>query len=409
MRNIVIIGGGAAGVMAAGSAAEHGASVFLVEKNDGLGKKLLITGGGRCNVTNTADVGDFVRSVPRNPKFLYCSLHNFGSQALRDFLHEHGLATKVEEDGRVFPVSDVAADVLCTFENYLKRRGVNVMLNVSVTQILPRGANDFLVLLTDGRKIDANSIIIATGGLSYPNTGSTGDGHRLAQGLGHNVTKLYPSIVPLVVETPSVTGLMGLALPEVGLIVKCDGKTIYKDYGDIIFTHFGLSGPMMLRASAHLAKKLHLGCEFYLDFARRLSEKSLEDSILETFVQNPNKDVKNALDRLFAGRLVSELLAISNIECSEKSGRITKERRKTLCRRIKHFKLTVTGSVGFGAAVVTCGGVDCSEIDPSTMESKLIKSLYFAGEVMDVDALCGGYNLTIAFSTGWLAGRSAAL
>jgi len=407
MKTIIVIGGGAAGIMAAGAAAEHGANVILIEKNDALGKKLLLTGGGRCNITNTADVADFVDKVPRNPYFLYSALYGFDSAALRDFLHSFGLATKVEEAGRVFPVSDDANDVLAAFVRYLRHGGVDIMFNAPVASITSHDADGFTVEITDGRKIAADAVIIATGGLSAPHTGSTGDGYRITKDFGHDVTKLHPSLVPLVVSKPNLADAMGLSLSDVGLVAKHGGKAVYKDAGDIIFTHFGISGPMVLRASAHLARHMHLSHDFYLDFVQHQSEKDLDDSILAIFGQNPNKDIKNCLEAIFPNRLVGLLLAASSINENKKARDITKEVRKTLCQSIKAFRLEVTGSVGFSAAVITCGGVNCNEIDPSTMQSKLIPGLYFAGEVIDVDALTGGYNLAIAFATGRLAGKSA--
>ena len=396
-------------MMAAGTAAEHGANVILIEKNATLGKKLLLTGGGRCNITNTVDVQDFVEKVLRNPYFLYSSLYGFDSAALRDFLYNHGLDTKVEEAGRVFPVSNKAEDVLAAFARYLKCNNVDIMLNAPVASIATHRANGFTATLADGREFSADSVIIATGGLSAPHTGSTGDGYRLAKGLGHDVTKLYPSLVPFVINKSNLAEAMGLSLPDVGLVIKQNDKTVYKDTGDIIFTHFGLSGPVVLRASAYLARQLHLPHYLYLDFAQHLSEKDLDDNILNVFGQNPNKNIKNCLETIFPGNLAALFLAASDIRENEKARDITKETRKILCGNIKAFRLELTGPVGFGAAIITCGGVNCDEIDPSTMQSKLVSGLYFAGEVLDVDALTGGYNLAIAFATGRLAGKSAAL
>ena len=408
MKTVVVTGGGAAGMMAAGAAAEHSARVVLLEKNAGLGKKLLLTGGSRCNITNTADVTDFVGAVLRNPNFLYSALYGFDSLALRDFLHGLGLATKVEDAGRVFPSSDDAVDVLKVFARYLDNAGVEVLTNASVSGIVPIEASGFTVMLEDGREISADAVVIATGGLSAPHTGSTGDGHRIARDLGHDVTKLYPALVPLTVQKPDVSGLMGLSLSDVDLMVKREGKIVYKDFGDVIFTHFGLSGPMALRASAYLAKELHLPHNFCLDFVPSKSEKDLDGDIIKVFGQNPNRDVKNCLTGIFPARLAAVLLAATGVGEDTKAHDVTKEMRKALCRNIKAFQLEIAGSLGFGAAVITCGGVNCDEIDPGTMQSKLVPGLYFAGEILDVDALTGGYNLTIAFSTGRLAGKSAA-
>jgi len=408
MKTIIVIGGGAAGMMAAGAAAENGANVVLIEKNAGLGKKLLITGGGRCNITNTADVADFVGRVLRNPNFLYSALYGFDSAALRDFLSGLGCLTKVEEEGRVFPVSDDAADVVKALVRYLKETGVDVWTETAVAEVLPREEPGFTVILTDGREIAADAVIVTTGGLAAPHTGSTGDGYHIARKLGHDVTKLYPALAPLVVQNPDISQLMGLSMGDVGLVAKRDGKVVYKDFGDIIFTHFGLSGPVVLRASAHLARSLHLPHEIYLDFTPNQSEKGLDNDILQMFGQNPNRDVKNCLAELLPTRLLAVLLAAAGLAEDTKARDVTKEARKSLCHSIKAFGLEIAGSVGFGAAVITCGGVNCDEIDPGTMESKLVRGLYFAGEVLDVDALTGGYNLAIAFATGRLAGKSAA-
>jgi len=408
MKTIVVIGGGAAGMMAAGAAAEHGARAVLIEKNASLGKKLLITGGGRCNVTNTADVADFVGAmVPRNPNFLYSALYSFDSAALRDFLRSYGVETKVEDAGRVFPVSDDAADVLKAFVRYMDGVGVEVLTNTAVAHIVPREISGFIIKFSDGEEIAADAVIIATGGLAAPHTGSTGDGHHFARGLGHDVTKLYPSLVPLVVKNPDISELMGLSLYDVGLVAKRDDKVVYKDSGDVIFTHFGISGPMAIRASAYLAKSLHMPHDFYLDFVPHRPEKGLNDDFLQVLGQNPNRDVKNCLAELLPGRLVAALLAATSTKDDTKARDVTKEARRELCRNTKAFWLEVAGCAGFGAAAITCGGVSCDEIDPSTMESKLVPGLYFAGEVLDVDALTGGYNLAIAFATGRLTGKSA--
>jgi len=410
MKTIIVIGGGAAGIMAAGAAAEHGANVILIEKNDALGKKLLLTGGGRCNITNTADVTDIVDSkVLRNPSFLYSALYGFDSTVLRKFLDDIGVPTKVEDAGRVFPVSENALDVLKAFVRHLDSVGVEVIAGMSVLGIRQREASRFLVMLENGTELSVDAVIIATGGLTAPHTGSEGDGYRIARPLGHDVSKIYPALVPLVVQSPDVSELMGISLQDVGLVAKFGDKAVYKDFGDVIFTHFGISGPVALRASAHLAMNLHQMHEFFLDFASQLSEKELGTDILRILAENPNRDMKNCLLELFPMRLIVALLAASGIDDDAKAHEITKESRKTLCVNIKAFRLEITGNVGFGVAVITCGGVNCDEIDPGTMQSKLVPGLYFAGEVLDVDALTGGYNLQIAFSTGRLAGLSAAL
>jgi predicted Rossmann fold flavoprotein len=315
----------------------------------------------------------------------------------------------VEDGGRVFPVSDNALDVLRGFGRYLDNAGVEVWLNAAVRELAAGEPAGFVATLSDGREIAADAVIVATGGLSAPHTGSSGDGYRIARDLGHGVTKLYPALVPLVVQAPNVSELMGLSMADIGLIAKRDGKGVYKDFGDVIFTHFGISGPVVLRTSAYLAKTLHLPHEIYLDFAPGHSEKDLDDDILRMFGHNPNRDVHNCLAERLPARLAAVLLAEAGIASNAKARDVTKEARRMLCRNIKAFRLEIAGPAGFGAAVITCGGVNCDEIDPSTMQSKLVPGLYFAGEVLDVDALTGGYNLMISFSTGRLAGKSAGL
>ena len=394
-------------MMAAATAAKYGAQVVLIEKNERLGAKMLITGGGRCNITNTADYRAMVDKVLRNPRFLYGALRGFDSQHLRNFLAHVGLDTKVEEAGRVFPVSNSAVDAMEALAAHLRQLKVNIRLNCNVKDIVPRGTSGFAINLSNDGKITADAVVIATGGLSVPRTGCTGDGHRFAKALGHKVTKLHPAIVPLVAEDGWISGLMGLGLPDVGLRAVLDGKEIYRGRGDVMFTHFGLSGPVVLEASSYLADKLHLGPQFYLDLAPNLPENDLNLQILHIFGQNLNKNLSNILGSLLPERMIPAVLEISGIGTDAKARDTTKTQRKNLCRNIKALGVKITGSAGFGTAMVTCGGVAAAEIEPSTMESKLVPGLYFAGEVLDVDALTGGYNLQIAFSTGHLAGRMA--
>jgi len=401
MKRIIIIGGGAAGIMSAAGAAENGADVLLLEKNAQLGKKLLLTGGGRCNITNTADAQGIIDATLRNPSFLYSALYSFDSAALRDFLHGIGLATKVGDAGRVFPTSEDAADVVRVFVHYLKKLGVQCITNAAVADVLQCDSGGFNVALADGRQFTADAVIIATGGLAAPHTGSDGDGYRFARDFGHGVTKLFPSLMPLLVQNIDTAALAGLSLIDIGLIAKCDDKIVYKDSGDVIFTHNGISGPLILRASAHLAKKLHISHEIYLDLAQNKTDKALDDEILSMFAQNPNRNVKNILAQLIPARLAAF------IGGEAKAQDITKDQRKKIVQNIKAFRLQIAGGAGFGGAVITCGGINCDEINPGTMESKLVSGLYFAGELLDVDALTGGYNLTIAFATGRLAGLAA--
>jgi len=341
----------------------------------------------------------------RNSRFLHSALGKFDSAAARDFFHGIGLATKVEDIGKVFPASEDARDVVAVMQNHLRRLNVQTEFGFKVRQNVPRGT--FFDIVGD-KTIRADAVIIATGGLSAPHTGSDGDGFRLAKALGHDVTKLYPALVPLVVDGDWIGSLMGLGVTA-GLTAIVSGKTVYKGRGDVMFTHYGLSGPLVLEASAYLAAKIHLQPEICLDFMPDLAAKELDARILEVFGRNLNKAVANALDAEdLPARLVSVLLAALNIEADTKVRDVSKAERQNFCRNVKEFRMKISGSAGFGAAVITCGGVDVRQINPATMESKIVPGLYFAGEVLDVDALTGGYNLQIAFATGHLAGQSAA-
>lgn len=409
MKKIVVIGGGAAGLMAAAAAAGHGTDVRLIEKNPALGKKMLITGGGRCNITNIAEPKRMMDKILRNPCFLYSALHAFDSGALMTFLDEIGLAVKIEGGGRVFPVSDRASDVVDAFATKLKQLKVDVILGFGVDEIVPRETKGFYVKINNKRKIEADAVIVATGGLAAPDTGSDGAGYGFAKVLGHKITKLYPAIVPLVTEAAWTGDLAGLGLTDVGLAVFDGGKTAYCGRGDVMFTHQGLSGPVVLEAAAYLASRLHLGLEFSLDFVPDLNEKELDGHVLSIIGRNLNKKLSNALaaENLLPERLADFAAKLAEIKPEARACDLSKETRGRLCRQIKDFRIKITGSAGFGSAVITCGGVDVAEINPKTMESKLVPGLYFAGEVIDVDALTGGYNLQIAFSTGFLAGKSA--
>jgi len=408
-KQIVVTGGGAAGMMAAISAAADGmARVILLEKNGQLGVKMQITGGGRCNVTNTADAAEMIDKTQRNPRFLYSALHGLDSATLRAMLDGMGLKTKVEDGGRVFPVSDLAADVVDAFAERLRRLNVDVRLGCAVAEIT-RDDEGFAVKTKNGETIAADAVIIATGGLSVPATGSDGDGYGFAKSLGHNVTKLYPALVP--VNTEGVADLMGLGLDDAGLTVRLDGKIVYSGRGGIMFTHFGLSGPAVITATAFLADKMHLKPEFALDFVPNYTEKEIDKRLLDVFARNPAKTVVGALaaENLVPQRLAAVLAVAAGLDDNNKAGNITKIQRAALCRLLKDFRVQTTGTAGFGSAVITCGGVAVNEINPATMQSVLVPRLFFAGEVMDVDALTGGYNLHIAFATGWLAGRCAVM
>jgi len=408
MKTIAIIGAGAAGMIASVFAAQNGAKVRLIEKNNTPGKKILITGGGRCNLTNTDDAQATMAKILRNPRFMHSALRTFDSSATCDFFHSIGVDTKVEAGGRVFPVSDDAGDVVAALRANLRRLDVDIEYNCRVDKIVPRGT--IFEIYCGGRIIKTDAVIIATGGLSAPQTGSDGDGLRFAKELGHGVTKLYPALVPLVVEGNfDFGGLMGLTV-NAGIAAKAVGKMIFDGRGDIMFTHFGISGPVAFTASAHLAAKMHLAPEIVLDFAPDMDKKVLDALVLDIFNQNLKKSVKNALyaSAFLPERLVLATLLAADVKADVKVCDISRAMRERFCRVVKDFRLKVAGSLGFGAAVITCGGVDVKQINPATMESKVLPGLYFAGEILDVDGLTGGYNLQIAFATGHLAGISAA-
>jgi len=410
MKRIIIIGGGAAGMTAAVSAAQDGAGVVLLEKNSRLGAKILITGGGRCNVTNTADAADMIQMTLRNPHFLYSALYGLDSAALVEKLGQMGLATKVEDSGRVFPQSDSAADVVEAFVRRLRQLRVDVRLNSAVAGIVRVDAG-FEIQLMSGETIRADAVIVATGGLCAPHTGSDGDGYAFAKGLGHGVTKLYPSLVP--VNASVGADLMGLGLDDVGLCVRlgAGGEIAYSGRGGLMFTHFGLSGPVVITATAYLAEKLQpqFQPEFVLDFAPNFTENELDKHVVSILARNSNKSVVNALsaDNFLPQRLAAALVAHAGLDGEVRASSVSKIQRGALCTAIKGYCVKVGGTAGFGNAVITCGGVRVNEVDPSTMQSRLVPQLFFAGEVLDVDALTGGYNLHIAFATGWLAGESA--
>ena len=404
---VVVIGGGAAGMIAAGTAAKNGNEVHIYEKNNKLGKKIYITGKGRCNITNASDIDNFLENIPGNPYFLYSAFYNFDSQKTINFFKKLGLETKVERGNRVFPISDKASDVVMTLEKFVKKNKVKIHMESPVENIIIQDKAVKAIKLKNGNIVDCNCVILSTGGLSYPGTGSTGDGYKMAKEMGHNVTKLYPSLVPLKVYENWINELMGLSLKNVSIIIKdINNKVIYRDFGEMLFTHYGVSGPIILSASRHLLNKLEKECTLLIDLKPALDEKTLDLRILRDFEKYINKSFKNSLNDLLPQKLIPIIIKLSKINPDKKINSITKEERKNLINLIKNFKLTITGTTGFNEAVITSGGIDINEINPSTMESKLIKGLYFAGEIIDVDAYTGGYNLQIAFSTGYTAGIS---
>lgn len=426
-KNVVVIGGGAAGMMAALAAAQAGAQVTLYEKNEKLGKKIYITGKGRCNVTNACDPETFFENIVTNPRFLYSSFYGYDNTAVCSFLKQEGCALKTERGERVFPVSDHASDVTKALEQALKKNGVKICLRTCVKKILTDENQVTGVLLADGNAAQADGIILATGGLSYPTTGSDGEGLRMAEALGHTVIACSPSLVPLESKEEWCRRLQGLALKNVSVVMKFHNKEIYSGFGEMLFTHFGLSGPLILSASSYYSAAVYAYrkkadkkkakpeksfdepvCILYLNLKPALSEEQLDKRLLRDFDENRNKHFKNALDGLFPARLIPVMIELSGIDPEKKVNEISREERKRFVSLIQSVPVTVTATRDFKEAIITRGGIKVQEVNPSTMESKLIKGLYFAGEMLDVDALTGGFNLQIAWSTGHLAGESAA-
>ena len=405
MKTVVVIGGGPAGMMSAGIAAGRGHRVILLEKKDRCGRKLFITGKGRCNLTNDTDPEGLIANTPGNPYFMYSAFYGFTSQDTMAFFEGLGVKLKVERGNRVFPVSDKSGDIVRALEGFVKNNGVEVRLNTRAERILATEGR-ITGVKAGGKVIPCDSVIVATGGLSYPMTGSDGDGYRFAKGLGHRVTALHPSLVPLLTKEKWVSSLMGLSLKNVRLTIKIEGKQVYSDFGEMLFTHYGISGPLVLTASRYVTDKTDKKIEAFIDLKPALSDKELDSRLLRDFAKYVNKDFKNALDDLLPMKLIPVIIRLSGISPEKKVNSITKEERADLLKLLKGLKLTVTGTAGYNEAVVTTGGVEVDEIDPSTMESKLVKGLFFAGEVIDVDAFTGGFNLQIAFATGSLAGNN---
>ncbi len=405
MGKVIVIGGGPAGIMAAGIAAGRGRDVVLLEKNSKLGKKLLISGKGRCNITNDTDVEGLIENTPGNGNFLYSAFYTFSNQDLIDFFNQKGLRTKVERGGRVFPESDSSRDVLNTLMDFLKSNGVKINTEAMVTEILVQDNKVTGVRLSDRSIIEAESVILAVGGMSYPGTGSTGDGYDMVRKLGHTVTPLKPSLVPLITQEEWVKDLQGLSLKNVSVSFRNrNGKEIYNDFGEMIFTHFGVSGPVILSASRHLLSYDFKNIEMSLDLKPALTLEKLDERVQRDFDKYSRKQYKNSLDDLLPQKFIPVIIELSEINPEKPVHQITKEERKRLVTLLKSLKITVIGARPIKEAIVTAGGVKTSEINPSTMESKKIGGLFMAGEVIDVDAYTGGFNLTIAFSTGYLAG-----
>ena len=412
MSKVLIIGGGAAGMMAAAFAAKNGNRVEVFEKNEKLGKKLFITGKGRCNITNAADLEDFFPAVTSNPKFLYSAFCSFTNEQVISFFEELGVKTKVERGGRVFPVSDHSSDVIQALKSEMERLGVKINLNAEVKELITEKNSTRETVngirLVSGKKISGDAVIVATGGISYPSTGSTGDGYRFARRCGHKVSELSPSLVPMEVKEWYAGELMGLSLRNIEIRITDGKKKLYQEFGEMLFTHYGVTGPVILSASSVVGKKLKdTELTLHIDLKPALTEEQLDKRVLREFETNHNRQFKNAVDSLFPSKLRPVIVELSGIPEEKKVHEITKEERLRFVRLIKDFTMTLTGLRGYNEAIITKGGVSVKEIDPGTMESKLVKGLYFAGEVLDLDAVTGGYNLQIAWSTGYLAGMNA--
>lgn len=447
MSKVIVVGGGAAGMMAAIAAADTGSQVCLLEKNEKLGKKLFITGKGRCNVTNAGDMESLFANVCSNEKFLYSAFYEYDNQSVMEWIKQAGCPLKVERGDRVFPVSDHASDIIAAFAGMLKKRKVEIRLNTEVKElltepILPEGVSEeqsdapvpaqnmnskskyqkkekrqrctgrlLGVELAAGEKLYADSVIICTGGISYPSTGSTGDGYRFAENTGHRIVEPKPALVPLETEESWCRDLMGLSLKNVTVKLMNQGKIIYDGFGEMLFTHFGVSGPLILSASSFYSKCCKTGkgnpsARLLIDLKPALDAEQLDRRLLRDFEENKNRQFKNVLGGLFPSRLIPVMLQLSGIDPEKKVHEITREERRAFGQLIKAIPLTVTGTRSFAEAIITQGGVSVKEINPSTMESRLVRGLYFAGEVLDLDAQTGGFNLQIAWSTGHLAGSN---
>lgn len=413
MNRVIVVGGGAAGAMAAIAAARSGSRTTLFEKNEKIGKKLFITGKGRCNVTNACETEELFGNVVSNGKFLYSAFYSFDNNSTMDFFEQAGCMLKTERGDRVFPKSDHSSDVIAALNRELSESGVAVFLHTPVKEILleetPDGKRVRGVHLADGREEPADSVVVATGGISYESTGSTGDGYRFAERAGHKLAEAKPALVPFHIQEPFCRDMMGLSLKNVSVSLSCDGKELYQGFGEMLFTHFGVSGPLILTASSYYAKRAYgKRAVLRLDLKPALTEEQLDKRILRDFEENRNRLFKNALGGLLPAKMIPVMVALSGIDPEKKVNEVTREERKGLVSLIKGLPMTVTGCRNFSEAIITQGGVSVKEVNPSTMESKIVKGLYFAGEVLDLDALTGGFNLQIAWSTGHLAGCSAA-
>ena len=446
MSKVIVAGGGAAGMMAAAIAARNGHEVTLLEQNEKLGKKLFITGKGRCNVTNACEVEDLFQNVVSNPKFLYSAFYSFDNHACMEFFEELGVKLKVERGNRVFPASDHSSDIISALQYELRRVGVSILLESKLCGLITEkvfaedereeskcseknvgqdaGQNADKATEKNNRKcinkitgafykkkngkkeqLSADYVILATGGISYPLTGATGEGIHMAEEMGHKVTKLYPALVPLYIEEKWCRDLMGLSLRNVEMTIVNGKKEIYKEFGEMLFTHYGVSGPLVLSASSYITKKCAgAGMKLYIDLKPALTKEQLDKRLIREFEENHSKQFKNILGSLFPAKLIPVMVMLSGIEADRKAGDITRQERKAFGELIKKLPLTIARTSDFSEAIITQGGVSVKDVNPSTMESKRVKGLYLAGEMLDLDALTGGFNLQIAWSTGYLAG-----
>ena len=401
-HDVIVIGGGPAGMFAAITAAKQGRSVMLLERNDRLGKKLLITGKGRCNVTNNCSEQEILQNIPRNGRFLYSAMTAFPPKAIMDFLEEAGCELKTERGNRVFPVSDKAQSVLDALKNEMRRAGVAVRAGRVKDILTENGA--VCGVATEKERFDANSVILATGGVSYPTTGSTGDGYAMAKALGHTVVEPQGSLVPLETAGTDCPDMQGLSLRNVGVkLLNAKGKVLYKDFGELLFTHFGVSGPTVLSASCHLKGE---GCRLVIDLKPALDEGKLNDRILRDLEMYQNRAMENALTDLLPRSMIPVVLRRLEIDPAMQANSLTKQKRRALVELLKAFNLEITGKRPVAEAIITSGGIKTGEIDPKTMESKKVPGLYFAGEIIDCDAYTGGFNLQIAWATAYAAGLS---
>lgn len=407
MSKVIVVGAGAAGMMAAYFAAKNKNKVTLIEKNEKTGKKIYITGKGRCNITNACDIEDLFVNVMSNKKFLYSAFYGFTNSDVIDFFERYGTKTKIERGNRVFPVSDHSSDVIFALERALKEQNVDILLNTCVEKIENTDNRVTGVVLRNGRKIEADAVVVATGGMSYQATGSTGDGYRFAEESGHKVTECTPSLVPFNAQEEWVKQLQGLSLKNVSVTIYDGRKKLYEDFGEMLFTHFGVSGPLILSASAAIKQNIiKKPLQMFIDLKPALSNDALDKRILREFDEAKNKQFKNSINKLLPSKMIPVIIELSGIDPDKKVNEISKSEREGLVNLLKKLPVTLNGTRQWNEAIVTKGGVSVKDINPSTMESKIIKNLYFAGEVLDLDALTGGYNLQIAWSTGALAGKS---